>query len=84
MNRMFGMICICLLFFGILSVRASAAYVIGEQDGCLVIEHTDEQTSERTAVRTNLLPRSDRERLRRGIVCKTRTELAARLEELCS
>ena len=84
MNRMFGMICICLLFFGILSARASAAYVIGERDGCLVIEYTDEQTSERTSVRTDLLPRSDRERLRRGIVCKTQTELAARLEDFCS
>lgn len=84
MNRMFGRFCISLLIFGILRTGAAAAYVIGERDGCLVVENTDTQTSERTDYRTDTLPRADRERLRQGIVCRTRTELAARLENLCS
>lgn len=84
MNRIFGMVCGCLLIFGFLSAEISAAYVVCERDGCLAVEDTDSKTVERTETRTDCLPRSDRQRLRRGIVCRTRQELARCLEDYSS
>lgn len=82
MRRIFGIVCVSLLFFGIFSAEASAAYVVCERGGYVAAEDTDSGETVRTDVRTRVLPASDRERLRDGIVCRTRQELAACIEDL--
>lgn len=82
MRRIFGIVCVSLLFLGILSAEASAAYVVCERGGYVAAEDADSGETVRTDVRTRVLPASDRERLRDGIVCRTRQELAACIEDL--
>ncbi len=82
MRRIFGIVCVSLLFLGILSAEISAAYVVCERDGYVAAEDTDSGETVRTDVRVCSLPVSDRERLRSGIVCQTRRELAACIEDL--
>lgn len=81
MRRIFGIVCVSLLFLEILSAEASAAYVVCERDGYVAVEDTDSGATVRTDVRTRVLPASDRERLHDGIVCLTRQELAACIED---
>ena len=82
MRRIFGIVCVSLLFLGILSAEASAAYVVCERGGYVAAEDSDSGETVRTDVRVCSLPASDRKRLRSGIVCQTRRELAACIEDL--
>lgn len=82
MRRIFGIVCVSLLFLGILSAEASAAYVVCERGGYVAAEDADSGETVRTDVRACSLPASDRKRLRSGIVCRTRQELAACIEDL--
>ena len=82
MRRIFGIVCVSLRYLGILSAEISAAYVGCERDGSVAAEDTDSGETVLTDVRVCSLPVSDRERLRSGIVCQTRRELAACIEDL--
>lgn len=82
MRRIFGIVCACLLFFEILSTEISAVYVVCERGGYVAAEDADGGETVRTDVRVCSLPASDRKRLRSGIVCQTRRELAACIEDL--
>lgn len=61
-----------------------AGFLIFERDGRIAIKNTDTGAVYRTEFRTELLPPSDRQRLREGIVCDSPSDAARVLENFNS